>query len=465
MVFLAIFAIVRPICNMTAFNKRDPFLLFVGDVIIFYISLLVTLFIRYQQLPTTDLTRLHLVPFSILFLVWFLVFYIAGLYEKRAIILRSRLPQTILKAQVANSVVAVLFFYFIPSFGITPKTNLFIYLVVSFGLILLWRVKGYTYLGPKRKQNAILIGNGEEMRELRDEVNTNPNYNLCFISSVSLDSVGKVDFQKEIIERIYSEDVSVIVVDFKSERIEPILPALYNLIFSGIIFIDMHRVYEDVFDRIPLSLIKYSWFLENISLAPKITYDLLKRMMDVALSVGAGIVSLIFYPFIIAAIKWEDNGPIFITQDRVGKNGQIMKIVKFRTMTSNDNGIYSNGKSENIVTRIGAILRKTRLDEIPQLWNVIYGDLSLIGPRPELPSLVAEYEKEIPYYGIRHLIKPGLSGWAQIYHDNHPHHGVAVEQTKEKLSYDLYYLKNRSFTLDVKIALKTIKKLLSRSGI
>jgi lipopolysaccharide/colanic/teichoic acid biosynthesis glycosyltransferase len=295
-------------------------------------------------------------------------------------------------------------------------------------------------------------------------VNLHKNYNLHFISSVDLDTVTGLDFQEEIVKRVYAEEVEVIAIDFKNEKVDPILPVLYNLIFSNVNFIDMYKIYEDVFDRIPLSLISYSWFLENISLAPKTTYDLLKRLMDIGIAAVLGVISLIAYPFIIAAIKYEGGGPIFIAQDRIGKNGARVKIFKFRTMTSNDNGVYTNGKSQNVVTKVGEFLRKTRLDELPQLWNVIHGELSLIGPRPELPSLVDEYEKEIPYYGIRHLIKPGLSGWAQLYHDNHPHHGVAVEQTKEKLSYDLYYLKNRSFILDITIALKTIKKLLSRSG-
>ncbi len=114
---------------------------------------------------------------------------------------------------------------------------------------------------------------------------------------------------------------------------------------------------------------------------------------------------------------------------------------------------------------MGNILRKTRIDELPQLWNVLVGDISLIGPRPELPTGVAIYDKEIPYYNIRHLIKPGLSGWAQIHQENHPHHGAEVNLTREKLTYDIYYIKNHSFWLDIKIALKTIKALLSRTGI
>ena len=117
------------------------------------------------------------------------------------------------------------------------------------------------------------------------------------------------------------------------------------------------------------------------------------------------------------------------------------------------------------MTRVGNYLRKTRIDELPQLWNVIRGDLSLIGPRPELPHFVELYDREIPYYNIRHLITPGLSGWAQTHHDQHPHHEADTTETKNKLSYDLYYIKNRSLMLDVKIALLTIRTLLSRSGI
>jgi lipopolysaccharide/colanic/teichoic acid biosynthesis glycosyltransferase len=119
--------------------------------------------------------------------------------------------------------------------------------------------------------------------------------------------------------------------------------------------------------------------------------------------------------------------------------------------------------TDNQITRTGKFIRKTSIDELPQFWNVLSGNLSLIGPRPELPAAVKHYEEEIPYYGIRHLIKPGLSGWAQLY-GKHAHHGADVMKTKNKLSYDLYYIKNRSLMLDLKIALKTIKALLSRSG-
>jgi lipopolysaccharide/colanic/teichoic acid biosynthesis glycosyltransferase len=186
--------------------------------------------------------------------------------------------------------------------------------------------------------------------------------------------------------------------------------------------------------------------------------------MDILIAGLGALISLVVYPFVAIAIKLDDGGPIFITQDRVGEDGTTIRIYKFRSMSRNETNL-STQPVNNKVTRVGRYLRITRVDEIPQLLNVVRGDLSLIGPRPELPSGVLLYEKEIPFYAMRHLIKPGLSGWAQLYHDNHPHHAAQVEATREKLSYDLYYLKHRSFALDLVIVLKTLKKLLTRSGV
>jgi exopolysaccharide biosynthesis polyprenyl glycosylphosphotransferase len=444
---------------MTIYNRKDPLLLFIGDIIIFYLSLWLTLVIRYRGLPTNGLWAVHLIPFSIIFVLWLLVFYVAGLYEKRTIILKHRLPSTIFSTQITNSIIAVLFFYFIPYYGITPKTNLFIYLLVSFVLVLIWRLYGQLLFGSHREQPALLIGTGNEVNELFREVNTHSGYALRFIALIDLNAINPADFNREVIEKIKSEHVSLVVIDFKNEKVEPFLASLYNLMFSNVVFVDMHKIYEDVFDRVPLSLVTHTWFLENVSRAPKVGYDVLKRLTDIIISVPFGLLTLLVYPFVIAAIKMDDGGPVFIAQSRIGQNGKIITTRKFRTMSRNETDLAKGG--DNQITKVGAFFRRSRIDELPQIWSVIRGDQSLIGPRPELPSGVQVYEKEIPYYGIRHLIKPGLSGWAQIYHDNHPHHGFGVEQTKEKLSYDLYYIKNRSFLLDLKIALKTINKLLS----
>lgn len=449
---------------MALLKRKEPLVLLAGDLFFLTASLWLTLLLRYSEPPTRELFFMHLVPFCLLFVAWVAVFYIAGLYEKHTTILQSRLATTLAMASIANAAVAVIFFYFVPMFGIAPKTILFIYLFVSFALILFWRTYGYFALRRQASANAIVIGAGEEMKALVAEVSTNPIYNLNIVSSFDLARAETADFSREIVSKAYSEDVSLILIDLAHENVEPVLPQLYNLIFSGITFIDLHKMYEDIFDKVPLSLLRYNWFLENVSTNPRTAYDALKRLMDVSLSLVLFLVSLILYPFIWVAVKLDDGGPLFITQERVGENNKPMRILKFRSMSHDDRGEYGTDSKPNEITKVGAFLRKTRLDELPQLWNVLKGDLSLIGPRPELPALVRQYTEEIPYYNVRHIVRPGLSGWAQIYHFQHPHHRVATEETKEKLSYDLYYIKNRSFLLDLKIAVRTIKTLLSIAG-
>lgn len=448
---------------MSILPKKEALVLFLGDIFFFVFSLWLSLYLRFAEIPTKDLFIVHIVPFSILFAIWVLVYFIAGLYEKHTLILKSKLPGIIFNAQVINSIFAIIFFYSVSTFGITPKTILFIYLIISFFTILSWRLYGEGFVFRKERQSALLIGSGDEMKELLSEVNGNDRYDLKFVSSIDVSDMESIDVQEDIVKTVYSNNIKIIAVDFSHEKITPMLPHLYNLIFSKVKFIDSHKIYEDIFDRIPLSLVTYSWFLENISISPNFAYDFLKRLMDIVVSFVAGLISLVFYPFVFILIKLDDGGKIFIVQERVGRDGKTFKLFKFRTYLFADSTIHP--REENKITRVGNFLRKSRIDELPQFWNVLIGDISLIGPRPELPTGVAIYEKEIPYYNIRHLIKPGLSGWAQTHQENHPHHGPEVNLTKEKLTYDIYYIKNRSFWLDIKIGLKTIKELLSRTGI
>lgn len=448
---------------MKVVSRKEPWLLFVGDIVVFIMSLWLTLLFRFSELPSTQLFNDHILPFSILFVVWCSVFFVAGLYDKHTTIFKSRLPARVINAQIFNSFLAVVFFYFVPFFGITPKIILFINIIVSLSLIFIWRNYGHNIFGLKVREKAMVFGRGEEMNLLVEEVNNNPRYGLEFVSSFDLDKIKEVNFDKDIIEKINPLNISVVVIDIQNESLKKNLPHFYNLLFSKVRFVDINNLYEDIFDRVPLSIVGYDWFIENVSLSTDVTYDGFKRLADILFAFVFGVISLVVYPFIYILIKLDDHGPIFISQERIGKNNKLIKIKKFRTMSFNDNEQADN-KRENKITRAGSFLRKSRLDEIPQLWNVWTGDLSLIGPRPELPALALTYEKEVPYYNVRHLIPPGLSGWAQLYHENHPHQGVNIEETKNKLSYDLYYVKNRSLVLDLKIALKTIKTLLSQSG-
>ncbi len=449
---------------MSISAKKEPILLLLGDIVILYASLWLMLLLRYLEIPSNHSLDTHIVPFSILFIVWLIVFFISGLYEKHTLLLKRKLPDTILNVQITNSIIAVIFFYLIPYFNITPKTNLFIYLVVSLLLIILWRNAYISFFGVRKKQKGLMIGGGEELEYLKQEINENNRYNIELVSTINLDDVTDSSYHEEILNRIYSSGVSIVIIDINNEKIKPILSGLYNLLFSKIQFVDMHKVYEEIFDRIPLSLIRYSWFLENVSLQPKVAYDAGKRVLDLFFGFVGVLLSLVFYPFVILAIKIEDGGSIFYVNERLGKNNRLINIYKFRTMSGMDTGKEAV-RSKNKVTRVGKILRQTRIDELPQLWNVLKGDLSLIGPRPEIPELARVYENDVPYYNVRHLIKPGLSGWAQIYQIDPPKFATQSEATKIKLSYDLYYIKNRSLSLDLIITLKTIKALLSRVGV
>ncbi|MDP4020699.1 MAG: sugar transferase [Candidatus Adlerbacteria bacterium] len=447
----------------TIFRPRT-LVLFAGDLFFFTLALFITLFLRAFEPPSWGLFLEHLQPFSILFALWLGVFFVAGLYESRSIILARRaLSTSLLGAQTVNISVAALFFFFVPWFGISPKTILFIYLIVSFLSILLWRVSVFPRLGIQKSEEALVVGNRPEVKELAHALAHAP---FAPVRMVEVIDPSSVSLAKDVAEALKAHRVRFIIADFGDGSVSHAFPDMYNFLSAGVRFFDAMALYEEVFGRIPLSILDDRWFARNVSRYSHTLYDPLKRIMDITVAAVGGTLSLVFYPLIILAIKLEDGGPAIISMTRVGEGGKIFKFYKFRSMSGNDNAEYgAQGTTTLKVTWVGKFLRVSRLDELPQFWNVLKGDLSLIGPRPEAPSLVELYEKEIPYYGVRHLIKPGISGWAQLYHDNHPHHGAEVGATREKLSYDLYYLKHRSLALDGIIVLKTLKKLFARSGV
>lgn len=448
---------------MNIIHRKEPAILFFGDVCVLIISLILTLIMRYGRFPSMDVIKTHLLPFSILFIAFVLVYFIAGLYEKHTLLFKNRLPSTLLNVQLINASIGIAFFYFLPYFSIAPKFFLFIYLVLSLILMSLWRMLLAPRMGPRRTQRALLIGDTDEAKELYKEINNNSRYYFDFAGIIKPSSNPNQTLQ-DVSSLIQEKHISIIVVDTRHSYLTSVIPNLYRFAISGILFFDVSKMYENIFNKIPLSLVGQTWFIENMSsVAPKFIYDSLKRIFDIVVSCLLGLCSLIIYPFVVIAIKIEDRGGIFSYQDRIGQYNKIIRIMKFRTMTiANDHGKW--GSMENKVTKVGSFLRKTRIDELPQLWNVLKGDISLIGPRPEFPDPVKQYAEQIPYYNIRHTIKPGLSGWAQIYHERHPHHGLDIEETRNKLSYDLYYIKHRSFLLDLKTALRTLKVLITFVG-
>jgi len=375
------------------------------------------------------------------------------------LIFKKKLPSLVLKVQIFNLFVAGLFFFFIPYFGISPKTNLVIYLAVSFWLLYFWRLIFAKIPNRGTDRQALLIGSSQEIVELKNEVNGN-HYGFKFFKHLD-QKTNANDLHLEIENIIERENYSEVVIDFNDRELFDALSVLNKVAFRGVKVFDANLLYEEIFGRIPLSCLKEDWVFEKISIVSKPIYDFLKRIFDFCLAFILFILSLIFYLPVIIAIKLEDGGKIFIVQERAGKGGKVVKLRKFRSMIKSEDGVWL-AESGNRVTGIGRIIRKFRIDELPQLWNVLRGDISLIGPRPDILGLEKRLKIEIPYYSVRYMVKPGLSGWAQVRQDIIPQ---SIAETKDRLSYDLYYIKNRSVSLDISITLRTIKTVISRAGV
>jgi len=453
---------------MTLVWKREYVVLLIGDVAVFAVSLWVTLFLRYWEVPSSKLFLVHLVPFLLLFVAWVSVFFFAGLYGKYTRLFRGRLPTTIFYAQLINVLLAALFFFLIPAFGLAPKTILVLYLLVSSTLVYAWRVPVFShlpYLLRGRRLKGVLIASGPDSRMLAQEIASDRRYPFMFVNVIDTTKTPSHEVIQQTLRLAAEDDMAFLVVDFSDKAFEAARPIIYNAAFHKERFaiIDVVELHQEVFDRVPLSLITYEWMLSSMNASRM--YGLLKRALDIVGALVLGIVSLPFYPFVALAVKLEDGRAVFISQERVGRYQKPIRVIKFRSMTGNDRGEYGpNGKTKLSVTKVGNFLRRSRIDELPQLWAVLKGDLSLVGPRPEFPALSREYSAKIPYYNARHLVTPGLTGWAQIRHHLHPHHAADIQETKMKLSYDLYYLKHRSLFLDVFIALQTIRIILTERG-
>jgi len=261
----------------------------------------------------------------------------------------------------------------------------------------------------------------------------------------------------------YEGAIDAIILRETSHELPPaVAQKLMELHFSGVPTYTLELFHEVYWRKIPLYRLNQTWlFQEGFQIAREPVFERLKRISDIGLSAFGLLLALPVFPLVAAAIWLDDRGPVFFRQPRVGRNRVLFDIIKLRTMRAGGGGgdAYTQ-KGDSRITRLGRFLRASRLDEVPQLWNVLAGDMSLIGPRAEWVRLVEEYEKQIPCYHFRHLVKPGITGWAQV---NYPY-GANLEDTMRKLEYDLYYIRYFSFVLDASIVLKTIHVMLFGKG-
>ncbi len=426
-----------------------------GDIICLYLSLAIMLLLRFGSYQFSGNSwMIHIKIFSVIFFIWLVVFYIAHLYEIGGISNIKKNLWLILEFQFLNLLLSISFFYIFSI--ITPKTNLILVSVISTILLFGWRAIFYSTLSKFQPRRVLLLGRGLEIEQVQKELGSNYLGYQFFELVEEFEELRKSDIEKII----FDNNIQVVVI--KDLMTNPkFYRKIFQIGFKKVQIFDLATFYEMIFKKIPLNLLGEAWFLSNVNWLNKKIYDSIKRILDSFLAVVGLIISSVFWPFIILGIKISSPGEIFYTNWRVGQGGKKFKIIKFRTMINfsdkaNPQWIERDDKRIN---KFGRFLRVSHLDEIPQFISIIRGEMSFVGPRPERVDLVEVFSNEIPFYDVRHLIKPGLIGWAQY---NHPHSRFSsleenIDDTKKKVEYDLYYLKNRSLWLDISIMIRAIR--------
>lgn len=429
--------------------RKRIFFVILGDIACFYSALFLSLILRYQiSINNLDILKGAFLNsfyhFSFIFLIWILLFLISRLYELPYLISRKEFYFLALKLFLIGGFLAVILFYlFTPK--LVPKIVLLLTIVFSLFLLMGWRTF-VNWIFKERKKKVVIISDTREREELGYFINNHPSFGIEVLASLKEPDINKI---KLIINQNNNLQESYIIIEEKYKRIIEDNLKEYQ---RKIKIIDFGEFYETLTGKVALSILDEEWFNKNVLQKRNKTYELLKRFFDLIGGIILLIISLPLWPLIGLLIKMSSEGPVLFKSKRVGKDEKEFLIYKFRTMIKNANQMGPSWtlKDDPRITKIGKILRYTHLDEVPQVINIIKGDTSFVGPRPEEKNLVELFKKEIPFYEKRMLIKPGIIGWAQI---NYPH-GASIEDAIEKLKYDFYYLKYRSLAFDFLIALK-----------
>nr|WP_315164915.1 exopolysaccharide biosynthesis polyprenyl glycosylphosphotransferase [uncultured Flavobacterium sp.] len=384
----------------------------------------------------------------------------------------------VLKSSILTVSTTVLVYLLTPIYSPelpSKRIQIVLFYLVVFLALFLWRMFYVSFLASTRfLQNAVLICDKEQVEELISGLeHIDPHYKI--IAFVNADAA-----EDELVEYPYVKNIkrdslfsfvkqnSISEIVIASQKTDGITAELYqqllHLLESGAIIREYTQVYESKTQRIPVHYMSrdfYRFFPFSRSNHNKL-YLIGARIFEIIASVLGLSIGLVLFPFILIGNGIGNRGKLFYTQERVGKDGVVFEILKFRTMVSNaeSNGAVFTTTNDSRVTVFGKFLRKTRIDEFPQFINILKGDMAVIGPRPERPFFVKEIAEVMPFYETRHIIKPGLTGWAQVNYA----YGATIDDSLIKLQYDLYYIKHRSIFLDLNIAFKTITTVLFYRG-
>ena len=451
----------------SARRPRQRFLLLV-DIGVLALSLFVALLLRFRALPSFQLFWTHTLAFLPCWILWIVSFYTANLYDVTAAFDDPGFAARVFAAVAVGGLLSVLVFY-VGNWSVTPKTILGLHAALVFLLVWLSR---FLYgrvarLYLPRKPTAF-VGMDSTVQEIVAAMEKNDR--LGYTTVAFLDSVGKapdglrplaVKTPSAFIQSVRDNAVSLVVISDEDRLDDATRQALLTLVDHSVRFMRLADFYELYLRRIPIGTINDVWFLENIDLRGKARYQVIKRGLDVIVSLSFLILCLAPWLVFSLGIRLTSRGPVFFRQERLGRNGKPFSILKFRTMKVDGNDYSPTALRDPRVTGFGRFLRRFNFDETPQFINILLGEMSFVGPRPERPELAALLERSIPYYRQRLLVKPGITGWDQV---SGEYHSPSVDDTYKKLQYDLYYVKNMSAFLDISIFFKTILTMLRRRG-
>jgi exopolysaccharide biosynthesis polyprenyl glycosylphosphotransferase len=451
----------------TSYRARQYFLVVI-DILVLFAALFATLWLRRGLDEAVATIGVHARYFSIIFAVWLLIYYVAGFYDLETDFDEPRFLGKIVWTSLLGALVGALYFYLDGRAPIGPKTVLALDAITTTIFVWIWRA---TYSRAARrlatKTKIAFVGSDPALADLVSEIRTHPNgYETVAYydeSGSPSPAEGLREFRdaESFVWMASSLGISLVIIADERALSDQTRMALLSLMGPAIRFMRLDRFYEYRLRKIPIGTISDFWFLENIDLRAKKPYESAKRGSDLCLA-AFGLILLSPAMLIVAfVVKLSSKGPVFFTQTRLGKGGKPFRIVKFRTMCTDCNDFSPTGKNDPRITPVGNFLRRTRLDEIPQFYNILRGEMSFIGPRPERPELAEDLERHVPYYRQRLLVKPGMTGWDQV---SGEYHSPSVEDTYKKLQYDLYYIKNLSFMFDLSIVAKTIATVFARAG-
>jgi sugar transferase (PEP-CTERM system associated) len=397
--------------------------------------------------------------------------YFNDLYDFQVVRRRDNLFVHTMQALAAACFLLALLFYISPATSLGRGTALFATPMIL-ALLIGWRLSANaTNLLSRGDERVLIMGTGESGILLVRHVLAHPEYNLKVVGFLDENGqdIGRSLVNPKIIgdfanvEQIVAQErVDRIILSLKERRGGTPIKQLLKVKFSGVRIEDVHSCFERLHGRILLERLSPSWLILSDGFKKPRLLLAAKRLMDILVSLTILIIVSPLIPLIALAIYLDSGSPIFFRQTRAGHEGREFELLKFRSMVQDaeKDGPRWAEQSDSRITRIGRILRKTRLDEIPQLFNVLRGEMSLVGPRPERPYFCEQLEKEIPFYSLRHSIRPGLTRWAQVRF----RYGASLDDAKGKLEFDLFYLKNMSLFVDFAILFETAKVIILGRG-